>query len=90
MSAGSRVYIETGNKRAFACSLEWPGLARSGKTEDAALAALTSYVPRYSPVAARAKVNFDLTDAQRWVVAERVPNPFGRGRLRGADGGVRI
>ena len=49
MSASSRVYIETGNKRAFACSLEWPGLARSGKTEDAALAALASYVPRYAP-----------------------------------------
>ena len=54
MSASSRVYIETGNKRAFACSLEWPGLSRSGKTEEAALAALGSYVQRYAPVAARA------------------------------------
>jgi len=83
MSASSRVYIETGNKRAFACSLVWPGLARSGKTEDAALATLASYVPRYAPVAERAKINFDISDGQRWVVAERVPTRSG-----GADFGV--
>jgi hypothetical protein len=83
MSASSGVYIETGNKRAFACSLEWPGLSRSGKTEDAALASLTSYVPRYSPVAARAGVNFDLMNDQQWLVVERVPTRSG-----GADFGV--
>jgi len=83
VSASSSVYIETGSKRAFACSLEWPGLARSGKTEDAALAALASYVPRYSPVAARAAVDFDLSDNQQWLVVERVPTRSG-----GADFGV--
>ena len=40
MSAASRVYIETGHKRVFACSLEWPGLSRSAKTEEVALATL--------------------------------------------------
>ena len=83
MSAASRVYIETGHKRAFACSLEWPGLARSGKTEDAALATLASYVPRYSPVAARAGVTFGLSDDEQWRVVERVPTRSG-----GADFGV--
>ena len=83
MSPSSRVYIETGTKRAFACSLEWPGLARSGKTEDAALAALGSYVQRYSPVAARAAIKFDLSDDQQWFVVERVPTRSG-----GADFGV--
>jgi hypothetical protein len=83
MSVSSNVYIETGNKRAFACSLGWPGLARSGKTEDAALAALACYVSRYSPVAARAAVDFDLSDDQNWRGVERVPTRSG-----GADFGV--
>jgi hypothetical protein len=83
MGASSNVYIETGNKRAFACSLEWPGLARSGKSEDAALAALTSYIPRYAPVAALAAVDFDLSDDHQWLVVERVPTRSG-----GADFGV--
>ena len=83
MIASSNVYIETGSKRAFACSLEWPGLARSAKSEDAALAALGSYVERYSPVAARAGLPFDVADGQRWVVVERVPTRSG-----GADFGV--
>lgn len=79
----SRVYIETGSKRFFACSLEWPGLARSARTEDAALSALGSYVPRYSPVATRAGLKFPLTGGQQWVVVERVPT-----RSAGADFGV--
>ena len=83
MSASSRAYIETGNKRAFACSLEWPGLSRSGKTEEAALAALGSYVQRYSPVAARAAIDFDLSEDEQWLVVERVPTRSG-----GADFGV--
>jgi hypothetical protein len=77
------VYIESGSKRAFACSLEWPGLARSGKTEELALTALASYVPRYSRVATRAAVAFDLSDHQQWLVVERVPTRSG-----GADFGV--
>ena len=84
MSASSRAYIETGNKRAFACSLEWPGLSRSGKTEEAALAALGSYVQRYSPVAARAGDRLRLyRRTGQWLVVERVPTRSG-----GADFGV--
>ncbi len=83
MSASSRAYIETGNKRVFACSLEWPGLSRSGKTEEAALSALGPYVPRYSPVAARAGIDFDLSEDEQWLVVERVPTRSG-----GADFGV--
>ncbi len=36
------VYLEVGSKRVFACSIEWPGWGRSGKTEDAALEALAA------------------------------------------------
>jgi hypothetical protein len=44
----SRVYVETGRTSVFACSLDWPGWARRGKTEQAALEALQEYAPRYA------------------------------------------
>jgi hypothetical protein len=48
------VYLEAGQKRTFACALDWPGWCRSARGGDAALEALTAYVPRYAKVAARA------------------------------------
>jgi hypothetical protein len=45
------VIIERGTKRAFASAVDWPGWSRSGKDEDAALAALLAYGPRYAKVA---------------------------------------
>jgi hypothetical protein len=83
MVKASPVYVEAGAKRTFACSLVWPGLARAGQGEEAALAALRQYVARYAPVARRADVAFDLADEQRWDVVERVPTRSG-----GADFGV--
>jgi hypothetical protein len=53
------VYLELGSKRVFACSIEWPGWARSGRDEAAALAALEAYSPRYAPVAAAAGLAFE-------------------------------
>jgi hypothetical protein len=50
-AAGIAVFIEAGNRRVFASALEWPGWARSGKTEELAVAALADYVPRYAPIA---------------------------------------
>jgi hypothetical protein len=41
------VIVEKGGKRVFASAVEWPGWARSGKTEAEALAALAGYAPRY-------------------------------------------
>lgn len=83
--APSPVYVEAGAKRTFACSLAWPGLARSAKTEEDALAALAAYVPRYAPVAERAGLAFalDRGGGQAWEVVERVPTRSG-----GADFGV--
>ena len=83
MVATSAVYVESGSKRVFACSLAWPGFCRWGKAEEAALATLAAYVPRYALVAARAKIRFDLVEGQRWDVTERVPTRSG-----GADFGV--
>jgi hypothetical protein len=60
----SDVYLETGSKRSFACSLEWPGWCRSGKTEDEALGTLLAYAPRYTVVVAEAGLRFP-AQAQR-------------------------
>ncbi len=53
-----RVCLELGRTRVFASALDWPGWARSGKGEEAALDALESYAARYRPVTARAGVRF--------------------------------
>lgn len=40
-------YVILGQKRAFACAINWPGWCRSGKDEPLALQALVDYGPRY-------------------------------------------
>ncbi len=56
-----RVFVETTPKRAFASALDWPGLARGGRDEAAALIALAAAMPRYAPVAEAAGETFDPT-----------------------------
>ena len=53
------VYLEVTDKKTFACAQEWPGLARSGKTEEAALEALAPYRGRYAAVTRLAGASFD-------------------------------
>src|SRR5437899_6053190 len=67
------VYIESGRTRTFACAYDWPGWCRSAKGEEAALAALASYAPRYAPVAKRAKLPFDPRTVRGVRVVERIP-----------------
>jgi len=43
-----KVFVETGAKRVFAGALDWPGWARSGKTQGAALETLAAYRDRYA------------------------------------------
>lgn len=66
------VYLETGSKRVFACALEWPGWARSGKDEDASLAALAAYADRYRVVTERAGVRLAKRAGDDLTVVERV------------------
>ncbi|MEV4289981.1 hypothetical protein AB0K40_31115 [Nonomuraea bangladeshensis] len=54
----NRVHLEIGRKKVFACSLDWPGWARSDKSEEAALDRLMDYEARYRVVADRAGVPF--------------------------------
>lgn len=53
MSEPLRVIIEVGKKerRVVAGATDWPGLDRWGRTDDDAIATLTSYLPRYADVA---------------------------------------
>jgi hypothetical protein len=48
-----RVTLEIGpkGKRIVAVAPDWPGLERGAKTEEAAIARLQAYLPRYAPVA---------------------------------------
>jgi hypothetical protein len=76
MAAGfrpTRVYLEVGTKRVFACSVDWPGWCRPGRDEDVALSALASYAARYAPVAAAAGIPFDEAMADELDVVEKVP-----------------
>jgi hypothetical protein len=63
------VYIESGQRRVFACAIEWPGWCRSGKDEQAALASLGEYGERYGTVAMLAGLH--LPDS-KFDVVERI------------------
>ncbi|GAA2209285.1 hypothetical protein GCM10009850_047430 [Nonomuraea monospora] len=55
----TRVYLEIGPKKVFACSLDWPGWCRIDKGEEPALDRLADYVPRYRVIAERAGLPFE-------------------------------
>jgi hypothetical protein len=68
-----RVVVEVGTKRTFASAVDWPGWARSGRDEPAALEALVAYAPRYAAVVARARLGFvSPADVGSLQVVERV------------------
>jgi hypothetical protein len=68
----TRVYLEIGSTKVFACALDWPGWCRSAKTEDDALEVLADYAARYAPVAATAGVRFPKSAADAFDVVERL------------------
>ena len=49
------VYLELGTKRVFAGVLAWPGLCRTARDQEGALAALLAYAPRYARAVAEVK-----------------------------------
>jgi hypothetical protein len=55
------VTLEHTPRKTFATAADWPGWSRSGKTEEAALEALTAYAPRYGKVAEAAHRRFAVT-----------------------------
>ena len=67
----TRVYVEVGKQRVFASAAEWPGWARAGKDEKAALEALAEAAPRYAAVAKAARIAF--APGAGFEVVERLP-----------------
>lgn len=82
-------YVEVAPKRVFAGALDWPGWARSGRTEADAIQSLLAYAPRYaSVVGAGFEAPSTLSD---FAVVERlqgnVTTEFGApGKVPEADG----
>lgn len=74
MPEALRVILEIGKKerRVVAGATDWPGLDRWGKTEEDAIATLTSYLPRYAAVAERAGLANDFARQRAPEVVERV------------------
>ena len=75
MTTSLRVLLEIGpkGKKVVGGAMDWPGLDRAGPSEEAALARLQAYQPRYRAVAERAGLGraFDLSAA--FEVVERTP-----------------
>jgi hypothetical protein len=51
-------YLERGSERVFAGAIAWPGWARAGKTDEAALEALVAYGPRYAAALRGTRLGF--------------------------------
>src|SRR5215218_10213209 len=66
-------YLERGSKRVFAGAIEWPGWARGGETDEAALEALAAYGPRYAAALRGTRLGFHAPErASDLRVIERV------------------
>jgi hypothetical protein len=69
----TKVYLEIGKTRTFAVALDWPGWARSGRGEAAALQALCDYGPRYKQALGASRLGFHPpTDVSAFKVVERL------------------
>jgi hypothetical protein len=69
-----RVCVEVGAKKVFASALDWPGWARSGRTEQAAVEALVAYADRYRLITDAAGLALPSEEARLVpVVLERAP-----------------
>jgi hypothetical protein len=68
------VIVEVGGKRVFASAVDWPGWARGGRDEAAAIEALIAHAPRYATVISRAVPGFvPPADTSALHVVERLP-----------------
>jgi hypothetical protein len=70
-----RVLVEqpTRGKRWVAVAADWPGLERGAKTEDEAVERLARYLPRYLPIAKRARLGAEFATQTRLDIIGRYP-----------------
>ena len=75
MANDLRVAVEVGpkGKKVAAYAPEWPGLARGAKTPELAIERLTSYIPRYAPIAQLAGMSEAFASAGEPRVVETYP-----------------
>ncbi len=73
MTSTLRVQVEepTRGKKWVAVAIDWPGLERSGRDEGQAIEKLRSYLPRYLPVAKRARLGKELSAQTKVKIVER-------------------
>jgi hypothetical protein len=70
-----RVTLEIGpkGKKVVAVAADWPGLERGARTGEDAIERLHSYIPRYSQVAKRAKMDAEFGALKKVDVVEQYP-----------------
>ncbi len=75
MAKRMRVTLEIGpkGKRMVAVAPDWPGLERGAKSEEDAIAKLRAYIPRYSQVAKRARMDAEFAALKNINVVEEYP-----------------
>ena len=73
MASTLRVQVEqpTRDKKWVAVAVDWPGFERGAKDEAGAIEKLQAYVPRYLPVAKRARLGAELERQTQLEVVER-------------------
>ncbi len=77
MTSTMPVCVELARKRAFVCSLDWPGWCRAGRDEAAALVAFAAAAPRYAAVVREAGRPFPAGAAIEVDVVERIDGGVG-------------
>jgi len=58
------IYLEIGEKKAFAGSVAWPGWCRSGRDEESAIQTLFDYGPTYAQILSSTDLGFE---APEWI-----------------------
>lgn len=72
------VYLEMGQKRVFACAVDWPGWSRGGRDEADALAALLDHGSRYAKAVATTELPLAApASVDGFAVVERLPGSSG-------------
>ena len=64
------IYVETGSKKTFAAAIDWPGWARSGPDEPAAIHSLFEYAQRYQRAVGDIRPGFRVPGdlSELWIV----------------------
>jgi hypothetical protein len=75
MAKRLRVALEAGpkGKKVVAVAPDWPGLERGGKTDEAAVETLVSYLPRYAKVATLAGMDVEFAATTKVDIVEQYP-----------------